>query len=161
MTDAPFVTATQTVQPDWIDYNGHMNVAYYTMAFDRALEEVYEGLGIGAGMIRSHRMGPMALQTQIHYLREMLEGAPFHATVQILDHDAKRVHVFATLIAADGREAATYESLSINVDLTTRRATAYPPEALVKIEAAFAQHRGLPRPARAGAPLGIRRRQGA
>ena len=35
-------THTQTVQPDWIDYNGHMNVAYYTKAFDIAFDEVLE-----------------------------------------------------------------------------------------------------------------------
>ena len=44
---APFRSSTQTVEPEWIDYNGHMNVAYYTLAFDRALDELFEALGIG------------------------------------------------------------------------------------------------------------------
>ena len=28
----------EEVLEDWIDYNGHMNVAYYTLAFDRAID---------------------------------------------------------------------------------------------------------------------------
>ena len=31
----PFRTKNQTVLAEWIDYNGHMNVAYYTLAFDK------------------------------------------------------------------------------------------------------------------------------
>ncbi|HUF55664.1 MAG TPA: thioesterase family protein, partial [Thermohalobaculum sp.] len=57
---APVRTAERAVPPEWIDYNGHMNVAYYTMAFDNALDEVYAALGIGENLVRSHRMGPMA-----------------------------------------------------------------------------------------------------
>ena len=27
---APFVSSVMRVEPEWIDYNGHLNVAYYT-----------------------------------------------------------------------------------------------------------------------------------
>ena len=36
---SPFVTNLKKVLPEWIDYNGHMNVAYYTLAFDDALDD--------------------------------------------------------------------------------------------------------------------------
>ncbi len=158
--EAPMRTAERRVPADWIDYNGHMNVAYYTMAFDKALDEVYDRLGIGPGLVESHRMGPMALQTQIHYLAELLEGARFACAVRVVDADAKRVHVFAEMLALDRGEAvaATYESLTVNVDLAARRSAPFPPEAAARIEAALAAHAGLPRPAQLGAPLGIRRK---
>ena len=35
------------VEPGWIDYNGHLNMAYYNVLFDRAVDEVYELLGLG------------------------------------------------------------------------------------------------------------------
>jgi len=35
---SPYKTRNQKVLPEWIDYNGHMNVAYYTLAFDKALD---------------------------------------------------------------------------------------------------------------------------
>ncbi len=162
-TPVPFRTSEARVPPDWIDYNGHMNVAYYTMAFDRAVDEFYDRLGIGPGLVVTHKMGPMALQSQIHYLGELLEGARFACDVRLLDADAKRVHVFVELLALDrdGAVAATCESLSINVDLETRRSTPYPPDAEARIAEVRAAHRDLPTPPQVGAPLGIRRRAGA
>jgi len=158
-TGGPIRTATQRVEPGWIDYNGHMNVAYYTMAFDRALDEAYEALGIGPTSARRDRLGPMALQTQIHYMAELLEGEAFHCEVQILDADEKRVHVFATMIAdKDGRRAATYESLTLNVDLEARRSAPFAPEAAARVRRVAAAHARLPRPAEAGARIAIRRK---
>lgn len=155
----PLRSATQTVEAGWIDYNGHMNVAYYTMAFDRALDDVYDRLGIGPELVRRHNMGPMALQTQIHYLAELLEGEAFRVLVRVVDADAKRVHIFAEMIRArDGARSATYESLTLNVDLAARRSAPFPADAAARVEAVRAAHAGLPRPAELGAPLGIRRR---
>ncbi|MEM1382276.1 MAG: thioesterase family protein [Pseudomonadota bacterium] len=152
-------TATQRVEPGWIDYNGHMNVAYYTMAFDRALDEVYEALGIGETAAREARQGPMALQSQIFYLAELVEGEAFHGLFQLLDADTKRVHIFCALIRErDEARAATYESLSINVDLAARRASPYPPQAQARIDAMLAGHCTLSRPEEAGRTIGIRRR---
>ena len=43
---APFVSAPMRVEPAWIDYNGHLNMAYYNVLFDRAVDEVYELIGL-------------------------------------------------------------------------------------------------------------------
>ena len=37
--EAELEVGQQSVLPDWIDYNGHMNVAYYVLAFDRGVDE--------------------------------------------------------------------------------------------------------------------------
>lgn len=156
---APIVTSVQTVQPDWIDYNGHMNVAYYTLAFDRALDEVYDIWGVGPALIPTHNMGPMALQTQIHYLAELLEGDAFHAECILLDCDHKRVHVVMTMIAeTTGAPAAIYETLSTNVDLGQRRSAHYPPEIAARLAAWQRAQADLPRPAQVGKSIAIRRR---
>ena len=44
---APFVSSVMQVEPAWIDYNGHLNMAYYNVLFDRAVDEAYELLGCG------------------------------------------------------------------------------------------------------------------
>jgi acyl-CoA thioester hydrolase len=152
-------TRTRRVPADWIDYNGHMNVAYYTMAFDQALDEVLEPLGIGETLVREHRMGPMALQTQVHYLGELLEEAAFACDFLLLDADPKRIHMFLTMINMEtGAPAATYENLSMNVDLEARRSAPYPDWAQRRIERLRAAHSGLTRPVQVGNPLGIRRK---
>ena len=35
---APYREFSSRVRPEWIDYNGHMNVAYYVAAFDEATD---------------------------------------------------------------------------------------------------------------------------
>ena len=32
---APFVSSVMRVEPAWIDYNGHLNMAYYNVLLDR------------------------------------------------------------------------------------------------------------------------------
>ena len=156
---APLRTATQRVERAWIDYNGHMNVAYYTLAFDRALDDIYDMLGIGPTLVTSARMGPMALQTQIHYMNELLEDAPFACDFVMLDADHKRVHCFLSMIALEtGLLAATYETLSINVDLEARRSAPYPEAVRARVAALAEAHAGLERPEQVGRTIGIRRR---
>ena len=157
---APIRTRARKVPPEWIDYNGHMNVAYYTMAFDNAFDEILEErLGIGESLAREGRMGPMALQTQIHYLGELLEGSEIACDFQIIDADPKRIHFFITMVnLATGETAATYESLTMNVDLEARRSAPYPDRAQERIERLLALHATLARPPLAGNPLGIRRK---
>ena len=156
---APIRTSTQHVSPEWIDYNGHMNVAYYILAIDHAMDEVFDRLGMGIGLVKSHRMGPMALVNTIHYMDELLEGQPFACDFQVLDSDHKRTHYFVTMHHLEkGTVAATYEGLSMNVDLEARKSADYPPEVRAKLAALTEAHAGLPRPANAGAQIGIRRR---
>lgn len=155
----PVRSRTRTVLPEWIDYNGHMNVAYYTQAIDQLMDEIFDELGVGVALVESHRMGPMALVTQIHYLNELLEGDEFCIELQLLDSDHKRLHYFVTMLhLAKNVPAATYEGLSMNVDLAARKSAPYPPEALAKIQALTRAHADLPRPAQAGAGIGIRRK---
>ena len=155
----PLRSSTRKVQPEWIDYNGHMNVAYYTLAIDQLMDDIFDELGVGVALVKSHRMGPMALVNQVHFLNELLEGDEFCIDLQLLDSDHKRMHYFVTMQhLGKGVPAATYEGLSMNVDLEKRRSAPYPEEALRKIEALTRAHASLPRPELAGARIGIRRK---
>ncbi|MEM7422117.1 MAG: thioesterase family protein [Pseudomonadota bacterium] len=155
----PIRTSTQQVPAEWIDYNGHMNVAYYLMAIDRALDEAFDTLGIGVSLVKSHRMGPMALSNTIHYLDELLEGQHYYCEFQVLDADHKRIHLFVNMFHVEkGSIAATYESLSMNVDLDARKSAAYPEGAYAQVMSLKEAHARLPRPSQVGEPIGIRRR---
>ncbi len=158
--DGVLIMGRQTVQPDWIDYNGHMNVAYYTLAFDKAFDVFLEDwVGIGESFVARSRMGPMALQTQICYLAELLEGEAFSVRVLLLDHDEKRMHFFGEMVAeSDGRVAATYESLGMNVDLEARRNAPYPDWAQARMARLTAAQAHIERPRQVGQPIGIRRK---
>lgn len=162
--DAPFAAPVdlpaRQVPAEWIDYNGHMNVAYYVMAIDQALDRFLEDeLGIGEAHAARVRQGPYALQSHIHYLSELLEGDSFIVSVRMIDCDAKRMHLFIELLNAQGRKlAATCEQVLMNVDLKTRRSTPYPDWAQVRMRAMLAAHKVLEAPVQLGAPIGIRRK---
>ena len=82
---SPFVTDIKCVLPEWIDYNGHMNVAYYTMVFDEALDDFLDEIGIGESYVKTNHNGPYALQANYHYLSELLEGENFRVKIFLVD----------------------------------------------------------------------------
>ncbi|MEO1551761.1 MAG: thioesterase family protein [Pseudomonadota bacterium] len=153
-------TPATTVPPDWIDYNGHMNVAYYTMAIDQAIDHLLEtALGVGESFVKSAAMGPYALQSHICYLGELLEGEAFAAEILVIDCDPKRLHLMIQLKRSpDGALAATCEQLLMNVDLTERRGAPYPDWAQARMVKMKSDHAETPRPAQLGQPLGLRRK---
>ena len=156
--DAPLIVGPWQVLPQWIDYNGHMNVAYYTMAFDQAMDALCdEHLGLGESFTQKTRLGPYALQIQTHFLAEMHEGERFTGAFHLLDCDEKRMHTCLSMRAEDGREAAFFEAVFLNVDLNTRRAAPYPDWAQARLAQMKADHSHLERSARLSAPLGLRR----
>ena len=154
----PVVSPLRTVPAEWIDYNGHMNVGYYSLAFDKGVDVLLDLVGVGAAFTRETRMGPYVLQNHLHYLDEVLEGETFRIELRVLDCDAKRFHLFAEMRNAGGGVAATSEQLATNVDLETRRSAPYPDWAVARFEDLRRAHAGLPRPAQAGASIGIRRK---
>ena len=91
------------VEPQWIDYNGHLNVAYYNVLFDRAVDEVYELLGLGPDYLKQHKHSTMVVEMHVRYLREVHESDPVRGDVQLLDYDAKRMHLFEQLLHAERR----------------------------------------------------------
>lgn len=156
----PALCGVGTVEVGWIDYNGHMNVGFYGLAFDQLQERFYEeALNLGESYSKTSGMGPFALQTNLHFLDELRVGQRFEVRLQLIDCDAKRWHVFSTMINLEtGSRAATNEQISMNVDHATRRSAPLPEAQQARLAALRAAHAELPRPAELGAPLGIRRR---
>ena len=156
---APLDCGVQQVSPEWIDYNGHMNVGYYALAVDRGVDVVFDDwLDWGARYAQREEMGPFALQSQVHYLNELRQGESFRVLFQLLDCDHKRVHYLAEMRRErDGATSAFLENLSINVDHNLRRSTPFPEAQQRRFAELMAAHRDLPRPPQVGAPLGIRR----
>jgi acyl-CoA thioester hydrolase len=156
---AAVVCPLQRVEPAWIDYNGHMNMAFYHLAFDRALDHVYDSLGIGASYTASGAGSCFTLEVHATYLQELMLDDPLVVHFQLLDRDAKRLHFFEHMYHAEqGYLAATSEQIAVHVDMKTRRAAGFPEDAMRRIDALWAEHATLPRPAQAGHVIGIRRK---
>lgn len=147
------------VQPEWLDYNGHMNVAYYALVFDRATDVFLNHIGLGSGYVGTAGGSTFALEAHTVYLREVHLHDPLVVATQLVDFDSKRVHYVHRLFHADkGYLAATLEQLSMHVDLATRRGAPMPEQVLRRVEALAAAQAGLERPQQLGRHVAIRRR---
>jgi len=152
------VCPRQSVRPEWIDYNGHLNMAYYHVLFDKALDHVFDLLGIGESYTRSGQGSCFAMEVHVHYLRELALGDPVEIRFQLLDWDGKRLHFFEEMYHADaGYLASTSEQLSLHVSLRTRRSCPFPDAVQDRLAAMSALHRALPRPMQVGHIMGIPR----
>ena len=148
---APFVSSVMRVEPGWIDYNGHLNMAYYNVLFDRAVDEVFELIGCGLDYVKARKQSCFTAEVHVRYLRELHAGDPVRATFQLLDYDAKRMHFFEQLFhASEGWVAATSENMSLHVDMTAGKTTPFPDDVARGLARMKASHANLPRPEAAG-----------
>jgi acyl-CoA thioester hydrolase len=153
---APFVSSVMRVEPGWIDYNGHLNMAYYNVLFDRAVDEAYELLGIGADYLKTERKSCFTAEVHIRYLRELHEGDPVRVTFQLIAHDAKRLHYFEQLFhAVDGWVSATSENMALHVDMQAMKTAPFPPEVERCLAKMKASHARLPRPEALGRQIAM------
>ena len=159
---APFVSSMMRVEPQWIDYNGHLNMAYYNVLFDRAVDEAYELIGVGPGYLERHRHSTMVVETHVRYLRELNLDDSVRVTVQLLDYDAKRFHLFEQLFhATEGWISATSETMTLHVDMASKKVAPFPDPVLRALGAMRQAHAALPQPDGAGRrvemPVRVRR----
>ena len=151
VASAPFVSSVMRVEPAWIDYNGHLNMAYYNVLFDRAVDEVYETLGIGPSYLKHANHSTMTAEVHVRYLRELHAGDPVRVTFQLLEYDNKRMHYFEQLFhAEEGWVSATSENMSLHVDMAAKKTAPFPAEVTRRLIQMKAAHSQLPRPEAAG-----------
>lgn len=156
---APFVSSLMRVEPQWIDYNGHLNMAYYNVLFDRAVDEVYEILGTGADYLKKHKHSTFTAEVHVRYVRELHDGDPVRVTFQLLDYDSKRIHYFEQLFhATEGWVSATSENMTLHVDMTTKKVAPFPDAIMRTLARMKAAHAQLPRPEAAGRRIAMPKR---
>ncbi|HSG90479.1 MAG TPA: thioesterase family protein [Pseudomonadales bacterium] len=156
---APFDCPPARVREEWIDYNGHMNMAFYNLAFDQALDVVYDVLGIGRGYLAASGCSLFTLEAHVTYVRELASDDPLRITWQLLDFDGKRLHFFETMHhGEEGWLAATSEQIAIHVDMNARRAAPFPDTLLERFGRVRTSHARLPKPPQAGHVIAIPRR---
>lgn len=154
----PFVSSVMQVEKNWIDYNGHLNMAYYNVLFDRCSDEALDLLGMGAAYARDRKLTIYTAEVHVCYVRELHLGHRVTASFQLLDHDDKRLRVYQELRHVDGWLSATSEYLALHVDMNGPKVAPFPADIMANVEAMRAANAVLPMPERAGRAIGIRRR---
>ena len=113
-----------TVVPEWIDYNGHMNVAYYIKAFEIGIDAYKAVVGMTLDYIEREGRSTVALESHVTYQQEAHLGEALRIETRILDCDGKRVHVYQE-IYRDSTLLATQETLAISFDTRARRSSPF------------------------------------
>ncbi len=154
----PLCLYRATVQPEWLDVNKHMNTAYYALVFDQAAEAFMAHLGIDNDYIAIREASWVALESHTSFGRELRLDDPLRVCAQILDSDAKCIHLFQTLLHdEEGFQAACNELMILHLDLRQRRSSPFPGEVAGKLQGIATNHQELPPPPEQGSVIGIRR----
>ncbi len=147
MIAAPFVAHTATVRPEWIDDNGHMNLAYYVVVFDHATDALWAAIDLDEPYKLRTGHGTFAVECHILYRSELVLGDTVRVATQILATDSKRIHLLHEMQRTDtGTVVAQQELMLLHVDLRTRRVAPFLADGASRIAEAAAAHAVLPRP---------------
>ena len=159
---APFTCPGPRVADDWIDYNGHMNVGYYLIAFDQGSDRFFDFVGVGVGYKERTNRSTFTLETHLSFIRELRRADPMRFTFQLIDHDRKRFHGFGQMFhAQEGYLAATMEWLTLHVDLAQRRAAEMSDDLHRRFAAIKMAHDRLGPPNHLGRVVGLARKRAA
>lgn len=155
----PLETYRGRIKPEWIDFNGHMNVGYYVVAFDLGSIAFLNAVGMGLDYPKKRGGSTFGLEMHVTYDREIHLDAPFVIHTRVLDCDAKRIHMYHEMRhGADGWLAATNEIITMHIDMSTRRSAPFPDDIMETLNKIKDAHADLPIPSGVGRKIGIRRR---
>jgi acyl-CoA thioester hydrolase len=155
----PFISTLLEVEDQWIDYNGHFNMAYYNVLFDRAADQAFELIGLGPDYVKATNNSFFTLETHTTYLRELHAGDKVLIETQFLDADHKRVHYVQRMLhAGEHWESCILEVIVSHVDLTAKRTSNFPDEIAANIHNAVVAHKSLTVPKQVGHRIGIPRK---
>lgn len=148
------------VEPAWVDYNGHLNDAFYLLIFSRAIDELMAQVGMDAAKRAATGHTMYTLEVHLNYVQEVHEGVAVEVRTQILGVDAKRIHVFNTLHRQDdGTLLATNEQMLSNIDTsnaqTGPRTAPFLPEVAAVLLPLAQGHAALPLPVNAGRRIAL------
>ena len=155
---SPVIYSTE-IKPEWLDYNEHMNVAYYVLVFDLAGESLALSLGLGEEVAKTTGISWMVLENHITHDQEVSLGQEVEVRMQLVDHDHKRMHLYFEMYlkGRNGYLASTLEQMVMCVDLNERRSASFPDEVMANINCLAQQQSHLARPDNICRKIGIRK----
>ncbi|HQZ35432.1 MAG TPA: thioesterase family protein [Ilumatobacteraceae bacterium] len=141
------------VEPDWVDYNGHMTEAAYLTAAGWASDALFRYIGDDEAY-RAAGHSFYTVETHIRYLLEVDVHEPIVFTTQLLGVDSKRVHLIHTMLHGDtGATLCTAEQMLVHVDMAAGRSVAILPRVAAALAAIAAAHAPLPIPSQVGSVM--------
>jgi carnitine 3-dehydrogenase len=143
--DEPLPLLTTDVDAAWIDYNGHVTEWSYLKLFGDTTDKLLALVGAGPTYVQAGHSF-YTVETHIRHLGQAFLGDRVRVTTQLLGADAKRLHLFHTMLGADDAPIATAEQMLVHVDSGTGRSCPAPAPVTDAVAALVAAHAGLATP---------------
>ncbi len=118
--DGLLITVQRQIPQNWVDFNGHMNEAYYLQVFSQASDQLLTIIGVDEDYIARGK-SYFTVQTHIYHLDEVHIGDNIIITTQVILGASKKLHLLHRLYHHTGRLCATGEHFLLHVDLKTRK----------------------------------------
>ena len=152
----PIVEHQDIVRPEWIDSNGHMNLAYYIVVFDYATDALYRTLDIGDAYREATGNSCFTAETHTLYEREVHLGDKLLVRTLLLGADNKRLHYFHEMFHGDsGERSAVQELMALHIDMGIRRVAPFPPEQYAALQDAVKTYAPATLPKGAGRRIAL------
>ena len=152
---APLTLYETTVEPDWVDYNGHMSEWAFLTAFGWASDKLFRYVGVDEDY-RSAGHTFFTVETHLNYVREASLADPLRFTTQVLGVDAKRLHFFHAMEhATTGELLCTTEQMLLHVDTRAGSTAPLLPGPAAALAAIAKAHADLPVPPQVGQVMGL------
>ncbi len=153
----PHVSPLMEIEKDWIDYNGHLNMAYYNVLFDRGCDHFFVEFGLGPDYVKDRGMSFFTAEAHVRYVRELHLGDRARVSMQIVDFDPKRIHAYAELHHEEGWLSATSETMTLHIDMSGPRVAPFPSDILQNIRRIATDQASIERSGNIGRRIEIRR----
>ncbi len=154
--DTPYNQFSTVVKSDWIDYNGHLNVAFYHYIFDLSARAFFEWMGLTQDQRKQHNFSTFALECHLSYLSEVKVDKTVRVESRLLDVNEKRFHFYQEMFKTESNTlAASHESVGTFVNMQTRKSTAMPSKLQQRLTEIKSAHEQLARPWQIGHTMAI------
>jgi acyl-CoA thioester hydrolase len=152
----PVIEYEDVVRPEWIDSNGHMNLAYYVVVFDLATDILYKTLDIGDAYREATGNSCFTAETHTLYEREVHLGDKLLVRGWLLGADTKRLHYFHEMFHLEsGERSAAQELMALHIDMGVRRVAPYPADRYAALQRAVNEYAPATLPKGAGRRIAL------
>jgi len=150
----PFRLHGVTVSPEWTDYNHHLTESAYLLIMGESSDAFFRFLGVDDAY-REEGHSLYTVETHLRNLREAHEGEHLGLTIQVLDTDAKRLHILHEMYSDTSGLVATAEQMLLHVDTRAGKAIPFPEHIARRLREIRAAHAALPVPEYVGRSIRI------
>jgi len=121
----PIKVSQGKVKEDWIDYNKHMNMAYYVQCFEESSDFLLEHMDLGYRYAMEEQKGVFVIKCEINYRKEINLHENFIISLEELVCKGKKLIVGLKMVNENNETIADYKILNLNVDLETKKSSTF------------------------------------